>query len=186
MPLTQTVDIVLNLLFEKKKPALISKTDLKKLLQLATSGTHFMFEGKFYYQKDGVVMRSPLRPVLANLFVGYHDQKWLQSFEVILNCWYAVDIICLLALNLRLINFFIFLNQRHPKIKFTIKKQTENQLSFLDLFITRSGDNFLTSVYLKKHSICLYTKYLISTPFSCKIGLVKPLLHRAFFISSNW
>ena len=74
--------------------------------------------------------------------------------------------------------FFVFLNQRHPKIKFTIEKQTKNQVSFLHLLITRKGDNFLTSVGL-------YTNYLSFTPFSYKVGLVKTLLHQAFFISSN-
>ena len=82
--------------------------------------------------------------------------------------------------------FFVFLNQRHPKSKFTIEKQTENQLSFLDLLITCNGDNFLNSVYRKKHSIGLYNNYLSFTSFSYIIGLVETLLHRAFVISSNW
>ena len=90
-----------------------------------------------------------------------------------------------LTVNPALINFF-FLNQQLPKIKFTIVKQTENQLSFLNLLITSIGDNFLTSVYQKKHSIGLYTYHLSFTPFSYKIGLVKMLLHQAFVISSNW
>ena len=60
-----------------------------------------------------------------------------------------------LTVNLTLINVFAFLNQRHTKIKFTIEKQTENQLSLLDLLITFNGDNFLTSVYRKKHPIGL-------------------------------
>ena len=34
----------------------------------------------------------------------------------------------------------------YPKIKFTIEKQTENQLSFLDLLITSNGDNFSLSI----------------------------------------
>ena len=82
--------------------------------------------------------------------------------------------------------FFVFLNQQHPNIKFTIEKQTENKLSFLDLLITSNGDNFLYSVYRKKHSIGLYTNYLSFTPFSHKIGPVKTLLQGAFVISSNW
>ena len=32
----------------------ISKADVEKLFQFATSDTHFMFEGKFYDQIDGV------------------------------------------------------------------------------------------------------------------------------------
>ena len=74
----------------------------------------------------------------------------------------------------------------HPKIRFTTEKQTENQLSLLDLLITNNGDHFLTSVQRKKHSIGLYTNYLSFTSFSYKIGLLKALLRRAFVNSRNW
>ena len=134
-------------------------------------------------------MGSPLDPVLANPFMGYHEQKWLQSFEeceLVLYRRYVDDIICLFNCESDADKFFVFLNQRHPKIKFTTEKQTENQLSFLDLLITSNINNFQTSVYRKKHSIGLYTNYLSFTPFSYKMGLVKTLLHRAFVISSNW
>ena len=149
-----------------------------------------MTEGNFYDQIDGVAMGSSLGPVLVNLFMGYHEQKQLQSFEesaLILYRRYMDDIICLFnsKSNTDKSNS-VFLNQQHRKIKFTIEKQNENQLSFLDLLITCNGDNFLTSIYRKKHSIGLYTNYLSFTAFSYKVGLVKTLLHRAFVISSNW
>ena len=137
--------------FLKKKPGFkISKPDLKVLFQFATSGTHLMFEGNFYDQMDGVATGSPLSCVPANLFMAYHEQKWLQSFrecELILYHKYVEDIICLYNSESDTDKFFVFLNQRHPKIKLTIEKQTENQFSFLDLLITSNGDNFVTSVY---------------------------------------
>ena len=40
-----------------------------------------MFEGKYYYQVDGVAMGSPLGPVLPNIFMEHHEQKRLQSLE---------------------------------------------------------------------------------------------------------
>ena len=49
------------------------------LKNFATSGTHFIFDGCFYEQIDGVAMRSPLGPVFANLFMGYHEANWLQE-----------------------------------------------------------------------------------------------------------
>ena len=159
------------------------------LFQFATSGTHFMFEGKSYDQIDGVSMGSPMSPVLTNLFMGYYEQKWLQRFEeyeLILYCRYVDDIICLFNSESDADNVFVFLNQQHPKTKFTIEKQTENQLSFLDLLVTGNGDNFLTSVYRRKHSIGLYTNYLGFTLFSYNVSLVKMLLYRPFVISSNW
>ena len=132
-------------------------------------------------------MGSSLCPVFANLFMGCHEQKWLQSLkecEVILYRRYMDYIICLFNSESDADNFFVFINQQHSKI--TIEKQTENQLSFLDLVITSNEDNFLTSYYRKKHSNGLYTNYLSFAPWSYKMGLVKTLLHQAFIISSNW
>ena len=141
----------------------ISKEDLKKLFQFVASGTHFMFESKFDDLIDGVAMESPLDPILFNLFMGYHEQKWLQSFEeceLILYRRCVNDITCFFNSESYADKCFTFLNQRHTKIKLTIEKQTENQLSLLDLLITFNGDNFLTSVFRKKHH------YLSFTPFS--------------------
>ena len=116
-----------------------------------------MFESKFYNQIDGVALGSPLSPVVANLFSGYYEQQWLQSFEecgIILYHKFIDDIICLFDSEFDA-DKFVFLNQPQPNIKFTIKKQAHKQPSFLDLLITKNGVNFLTSVYLKKHSIGL-------------------------------
>ena len=107
--------------FLKKPGFKIPKARSKKVFQFSTSSTHFMFEGKFYDQMDGVAMGSPLGPVLANLFMGYHEQRWLQSFEeceVILYRRYVDDITCLLNSESDADKFFVLLNQRHPKIKF--------------------------------------------------------------------
>ena len=42
---------------------------LKGLLEFATKKSHFIFDGDYYDQIDGVAMGSPLGPVLANIFM---------------------------------------------------------------------------------------------------------------------
>ena len=37
--------------------------------------------GNFYDQIDGVAMGSPLAPVLANLFMGHHEKRWLENYS---------------------------------------------------------------------------------------------------------
>ena len=71
IPLQETIDIAINLIFNHNPNLNITKKELKKLFLLATSQTHFIFNGKFYNQIDGVAMGSPLAPVLPNIFHGF-------------------------------------------------------------------------------------------------------------------
>ena len=59
----------------------VTKPQLKSLFVFAKSQTHFLFNNEVYDQTDGVAMGSSLGPSLANLFMGYHENKWLNSEE---------------------------------------------------------------------------------------------------------
>ena len=76
------------------------------------------------------------------------------------------------------------LKNKHPSVKFTMEKETNKFLPFLDVLVKNEGRIFTTSVYMKKTSIGLFTPYNSFTPFSYKIGLIKCLIHSAFKISS--
>ena len=65
---------------QKQKVSLIIKK-LKELFVFATYHTHFLFNNEIYDQTSGVAMGSLLGPALANLFMGYHENKWLNSEE---------------------------------------------------------------------------------------------------------
>ena len=54
--------------------AMLNKSELRSLFTTAIAQTHFIFNGSFYDQIDGVAMGSPLAPVLANLFMGHHEK----------------------------------------------------------------------------------------------------------------
>ena len=75
IPLQETIDIAINLVFNHNPNLSITKKELRKLLLFATSQTHFLFNGKFYNQIDGVAMGSPLAPVLANIFMSIYKPK---------------------------------------------------------------------------------------------------------------
>ena len=81
IPLKETIDIAVDLLFEHNPDFKITKNELKNLFDFAKSGTHFLFDSSFYDQIDGVAMGYPLGPVLANLFMGYEEANWLQVFK---------------------------------------------------------------------------------------------------------
>ncbi|XP_065642495.1 uncharacterized protein LOC136074122 [Hydra vulgaris] len=80
IPPNETINIATELFFkDETRSKYFSKTHFKKLLQISTSGSHFLFNGKFYDQLNGVVMGSPLVPILANMFIGFHEQAWVNN-----------------------------------------------------------------------------------------------------------
>ena len=70
---------------------------------------------------------------------------------------------------------------------FTIEKQINNSIAFLDVFISGiNNQNFTPQTYLKS----TYTGVLLNvknfTSFSYKISLIKCLIVRPFKICNNW
>ena len=82
IPLQETIDIVINLIFNHNPNLNITRKELKNIFLFATSQAHFIFNCKFYNQINGVVMGSPLAPVLANIFMGFHESKWLSEYNL--------------------------------------------------------------------------------------------------------
>ena len=81
IPLNESIDLAVSYISEGNPNLKLSKTDLTKLFSFATSQTNFLFYGKMYDQIDGVAMGSPLAPVLANLFLGHHENILLNKYQ---------------------------------------------------------------------------------------------------------
>ena len=81
IPLEETIVISVNLICNNEPDLKISPDGLRKLFQFATSQSHFTFKGDIFDQVDGVTMRSSLGPILANVFMGFHESKWIKSYR---------------------------------------------------------------------------------------------------------
>ena len=73
IPLQETIDIAINLIFNHNSNLNITKKEVQKLFLFAKSQNHFIFNSKFYNQIDGVAMGSSLATVLANIFIGFYE-----------------------------------------------------------------------------------------------------------------
>ena len=190
IPLQETIGIAINLISNHNTNLNITRKELKKLFLLATSQTHFIFNSKFYNQIDGVAMGSPLAPVLANIFMGFHKSKWLNECNLKkpkLYLRYVDDILPAFDNEQDSLNFLNLLNNRHPNIKFTIEKQINHSIAFLDVFISGINNQNLTlQTYHKSTYTGLLLNFKSFTSFSYKTSLIKRLIDRLFRICSNW
>ena len=109
--------------------------------------------GFFYDQVDGVTMGSPLAPVLANLFMGYHEQLLLENYEgtsVLFYRRYVDDTLCVFHNENDAMLFLDYLNRQHVNIKFTFEKEKIGKLPFLDVLVTKSTNTCTTIIFHKK------------------------------------
>ena len=82
VPLEETIDIILNEIYDEKKIEIfILQNIMKDLLYLCTKHVHFTYGGKNYIQTDGVAMGLPLGPLLVNIFMISLEEAILPSFK---------------------------------------------------------------------------------------------------------
>ena len=70
IPLTETIELAVDLIKTSQPDLNTSEKDLTSLFNFATCETHFLFKGTFYGQIDRIAVELPLALVLANLFYG--------------------------------------------------------------------------------------------------------------------
>ena len=73
----------------------------------------------------------------------------------------------------------------HSSLKFTVEKESNHRLAFLDVFVHKTSTAFLTSVYRKPTFSGLYTRWDSFCPQQCKINLIKTLVYRVLMVSSK-
>ena len=189
IPLKETINLAVDLILNSDKNIKINKKKLTKLFIYCTSQTHFLFKGKFYIQIDGVAMGSPLAPVLANLFMGFNEINWIKNYDAAKPTFYrryVDDILAVFNTRNEATDFFNYLNQQHPNIKFTIEYNIDNKIAFLDALICNTDNNIITKTYHKPTYTGLLLNFNSFTSFSYKSSLVKCLIDRAFKINNTW
>ena len=76
------MNIAVGTIFENYPNVKFTRKELQKLFKIATSETHFIFSNEIYDQIDGDSLGSHLAPILANLFMSYHEKDWIEKAQV--------------------------------------------------------------------------------------------------------
>ncbi|CAF2067148.1 unnamed protein product [Rotaria magnacalcarata] len=193
IPVQETIEIICNKLYctDPKIRPYIPEHYFRKLLKFATTGTHFLFNKKYYEQCDGISMGTPLATIFSEIFMGYFEEinlpRLLEGDPPKLLLWrrYVDDTFILCTNQTDEEQIKSTLNTFHPCIRFTFEPEVKKQLPFLDVLITKQQQEFDTIVYRKSTSTFLMTKWYSIAPKSYKKSAVSALVNRAIRICSN-
>ena len=78
------------------------------------------------------------------------------------------------------------MNTKHPNIKFTSEFEENDSFSFLDVKITCSNNQLVTSIFHKATFSGVFTNFKSFMSVAYMFGLVYTLLHHSFCICSSY
>lgn len=151
--------------------------------EVCMNQNYFVFRGKFYKQTFGLSMGSKLSPLLADVFMSDLESE-LENEKLFPRVWWRyVDDIFALLKERYLPQTLDLLNSRHSTIKFTVEKESNGKLPFLDLLITKKEDNTLKyGIYRKPTSTDRYITSDSSHYGTQKQAAFHSMVHRLFNI----
>ncbi|XP_072023154.1 uncharacterized protein [Amphiura filiformis] len=167
--------------FLRKDNTLKERTDLSpdqvcEVLELCLNTTYFVYDGKFYRQRHGCAMGSPVSPIVVNLFMEQFEQLALTSYAgTPPSHWYRyVDDTWVKLRKDQLAPFYNHINNVNEHIKFTQEELKDNKLAFLDCLVTVQSDGSLeTSVYRKDTHTDQYLLFESHHPLVHKLGVIR-------------
>ena len=114
-------------------------------LHLCLKATYLMFEGRIYQQIHSIAIGLPVSVVVANLVMEDIECKALLSFHTPPHFWrrYVNDTRTVLPWDL-VKPFHVHFNSTDSKIQFTVERESEEQLPFLDVLLTREDDGSIS------------------------------------------
>lgn len=132
-------------------------------------------------------MGSPISPIVANIWMEYFEQKAISTSPVKPKVWlrYVDDTFCIINRN-DTDTFLNHLNSVHPSTKFTMERENDGALAFLDVKVLRRENNSIGHTVYRKPTHT--DKYLHATSHHHPTNLrsvVSALINRAHRICDS-
>ncbi|XP_044749184.1 uncharacterized protein LOC123309940 [Coccinella septempunctata] len=160
---------------------------LCRIIEFIFDSSYFTINGRIYLQIEGTAMGNPASPTIANMVMHYVISKCVKKLTFIIPILklYVDDTFMAVPYDKvdELINTF---NSFHKRIQFTLEKETQNRISFLDVQLIRQTDGSIaTNWYNKPTSSNRVLNYLSHHPQIHKINTVRNMLFRCYSLSSK-
>ena len=124
-------------------------------------------------------MGLPLSPALANIYMEYFEDMASRSTSLkpSMQLRYIDDTFILWPQQEDVQILLDHVNSIRPSIQFTMEKEQDNKLPFLDVLVTYTEQGFRSSVYCKPTFTTQYLNFNSHHPYMVKKGIVRCLQH---------
>ena len=156
----------------EKDPTLKNRTvlpveDIIMLLNFCLKNTCFSFQDQIYEQVEGAAMGSPVRPIVANLYMEYFEQKALSTAPTPRFWCRYVDDTCVIHKEIHK-QELLHINSVDPTIQFTVETNKEDgAIPFLYTIVKPEANGTLSITYTLSGTVTTTSQLclVLSTPF---------------------
>jgi hypothetical protein len=153
IPKQNTINIIKDILHNTFIYSDLYMQTMIRILTTILDQDFFQFNNKIYQQK-GLPMGVPFSPLPTETYIQNIEHSIiinvLQNYKILGYYRYVDDILFVYNKQLTDINnTFKQFNEINPKLQFTIEKEKDNVINFLDITIIKNPDNIQYSIYRK-------------------------------------
>ena len=155
-------------------------------LKLVLNSTFFQYNAEYYIQHFGTAMGSPLSSIIAELIMEEMEENLIPEIKEHITFFKRYVDDCLLCCPPEEINNILeIFNTYDPRLKFTIERENNNQINFLDITLLKNSNGTIQTTWHTKHVwTASYINFNSITPFKYKISVIN-LVDRAIRLSSK-
>lgn len=186
IPTRDCIPLIKNTL-EKSRITPQEQEEYITLFKECLEQNYFTFNNQYYIQNTGLPMGSPLSPLLADIYMNEMEVNLLKSphakKHILFWFRYVDDILVgFQGTDRQMENFLEKINNINSKIQFTMEKEENNKINFLDISIQREDGKLTFNIYRKP----TFTDVMIPTDshsaYTHKMSAFRSMVHRAFSI----
>jgi hypothetical protein len=153
IPQNKLINIIYNTL-TNNNTADDQKNETITLVKSISNQNYLQHNNQLYTQNKGLAMGAPTSAILAEMFIQHLEHndilKILQKYHILDYYRYVDDILIIYNESYTDIkNALNDFNSIHPNIQYTLQKQTNNKLHYLDITIENTNNTFTFNIYRK-------------------------------------
>ena len=159
-------------------------SEILAITQTILSQNYYGYNERTYVQPKGLAMGSPSSSVLSELYIQHMEHTkathTLTKPGIVAYFRYVDDI--LLIYNKRLIDIEDVLSSLNifcPNLKFTLEREKDNKLNFLDINIEKTNTSFSYNIYRKDTTTDTIIPMDSNHPLEHKMAAIRYLINRA-------
>ena len=154
-----------------------------KIVCTVLKQNYFTFQGISYSRPIGLVMGAPSSAILSEVYLQHLEHfkiaDILLKHNVIGYFRYVDDILLVYNEECTDINeIYDSFNSLAPTIKFTLTKESDNQINFLDLTIHNSNNSLSSNIYRKPTTTDIIIPYDSCHPPAHKNAAIRHMVNR--------